>query len=112
MVMWMSRVERKKIERKSNKYFKIYILIQIILLITTLIFVDFQVRDMLGIYESRLVGYHSLGNKQYHLDLIGKSYLVDITVVEDYLNNIFADFQEIAYNIEEWLEDKISEIVQ
>ena len=112
MVMWMSRVERKKIEKKSNKYFKLYLVLQIILLICALIFVDFQIRGMLGTYESRLIGYDRIENQQYNIHVMGNSYLIDISILQSNLDNIFADFQEIAYNIKDWLENKLQKIVQ
>jgi len=103
MVMWMSRIERKRIEKKLKIHFKIYIFIIFVLLISGLIAVDFEVRSMLAIDEFGLIGYQQLENDQYIVHLIGKNYLVDTVILRTQVYNKFAEFREIAYNIREFL---------
>jgi len=104
--MWMSRVERKKIEKKSKKHFKVYFFFMVIVLIFGLITVDFQVRGMLAIDESGLIGYKQLGNNQYVIQILGNNHLIDTTVLRSQIDNKFAEFGEIAYTIKTWIENK------
>lgn len=112
MVMWMSRVERKKVEKKSKKYFKICLFIQIILLIFGLIAVDFEIREMLGIDESSLIGYKQLENRQYIVHIMGESYLVDVSKIGSQINKKFEEFGEVTYNIKKMIENKWQKVLQ
>lgn len=106
MVMWMSRIERKKIENKSKRFFKLCLFLQIVLLICGLLAVDFQIRRMLGIDEVSLIGYKQGENGKHIVHVMGDSYLVDSSMIKAEIHNKFAQLKEIAYSIKEWIEQK------
>ena len=101
MVMWMSRVERKKTENKLKRFFRICILIQIILLICGLLAVDFQIRTTLGIAEAGLISYRQAGDGNYVVYIMGDSHLVDISVIKSQIHNKFAQLKKMIYSIRE-----------
>lgn len=102
----MSRVERKRLEKKSQKHKKIYFFILAILLISSLITVDFQVRTMLGIDEHRLIGYEEIKNNEYIIQVMGSSYLIDTLEMKNTIDNLFAEFKEMTYNVKIWIESR------
>ncbi|MCK9267127.1 MAG: hypothetical protein M0P14_00210 [Alkaliphilus sp.] len=101
MVMWMSRVERKKIENKLKRFFRICVFIQITLLICGLLAVDFQIRTTLGIDETGLISYRQTGDGNYIVHIMGDSHLVDISVIRSQLHNKFAQLKKMTYSIRE-----------
>lgn len=111
MVMWMSRTERKKAQKKEKSYLKLCIFITILLLISGLIAVDYQIRAMLAIDEATLIGYERLENNQYIIYLMGDSHLIDVTILAAQIDNKFAEFKEIAYNIKSNLVETLNRIV-
>ena len=102
----MSRVQRKKIERRSRIYFKICMFLMISLLIYGLLTVDLSIRKILAIDESSLIDYRQLGDNQYIVHIMGKDHFINTKVLRSQINNKFAEFGEIAYNIREWIENK------
>lgn len=78
----------------------------IILLISGLIAVDFEVREMLAIDKSGLIGYKQLENGRYILHIMGDSHLVDTVMLRSQINNKFAELGEMTYNIKEWIQSK------
>lgn len=101
MVMWMSRVERKKIENKFKRFFRICIFVQIILLICGLLAVDFQIRTTLGIDEAGLMSYKQAGDGKYIVHIMGNSYLVDVSSIKSQIYDKFAQLRKMTYSIRE-----------
>lgn len=101
MVMWMSRVERKKKENKLKRFLRICILIQIILLICGLLAVDFQIRTTLGIDETGLISYRRTGDGNYIVHIMGDSHPVDILAIKSQIHNKFAQLKKMTYSIRE-----------
>lgn len=103
--MQMNRVERKRLEKKFQKYKRVYFFILAVLLICALITVDFQVRFMLGIDEYRLIGYEQIKNNEYIILLMGKEYLIDTLEFKNIIDNLFAELAEMTYNIKIWIKN-------
>lgn len=101
MVMWMNRVERKREENKLKRFFKICIFIQIVLLICSLLTVDFQIRTTLGIDEVCLISYKKIDKDKYRVHIMGDSHLVDISTIKSRIHNKFAQLRKMTYSIRE-----------
>ena len=101
MVMWMGRVERKKIENRLKRFLRICTLIQIILLICGLLVVDLQIRTTLGIDETALMSYRQTEDGNYIVHIMGDSHLVDIFAIKSQIHDKFAQLREMTYSIRE-----------
>ncbi len=104
MVMWMSRVERKRIENRFKRFLRICIFIQIILLICGLLIVDLQIRTTLGIDEAGLISYKRIGDGKYIVHIMGDSHSVDVSTIRSQIYDKFAQLKKMTYSIREWIE--------
>ncbi|WP_198006338.1 hypothetical protein [Alkaliphilus oremlandii] len=105
MVMWMSRIENKKREKKIKRYMRMGVTMTVILLIFGVLAVDFRIRKSLAIEEVSLIDYKHLKEYQYLVHIMGKNYVLDFSELSGALNNKFAEFREIAYNIKRYATD-------
>ncbi len=106
MVMWMSRVERKRTERKSKRCFRICIFVQIVLLVCGLLIVDSQIRVTLGTDETCLVSYKKTEDDRYIIHIMGDSHLIDVPAIKSQTYNKFAQLREMTYSIIERIEQR------
>lgn len=106
----MSRIKRKKIERRYKRFFAICIFAQLILLICGLLFVDFQVRATLGMDETSLISYRRTGENKYIVNIMGGSHLVDISTMRGKLFYKFAQLREMTYSIRKWVKKNLGKV--
>lgn len=111
MVMWMSRVERKKTENKVKRFFRVCMFLQIILLIFGLLAVDFQIRTTLGIDEVSLISYKQIDNSEYIVHIMGKSHSIDAPIKKVQIYHKFAQIKEMTYSIREWIKERFKNII-
>ncbi|ABR49193.1 hypothetical protein Amet_3053 [Alkaliphilus metalliredigens QYMF] len=76
----MSRMEKKKNDKKRRHQLKGYIFLQIILLVLGLIFTDYALRDMTGFAEGRLIGYEQR-SAHYVIALFGS----EVSIEKEYV---------------------------
>ena len=83
MVMWMNRVERKKLKKKKGFTTTILVVCLIVFLFIGIIITDNALRQMMALgEEGRVFGYEREEN--YHLiNLLGRTFYVDQRVIDD-----------------------------
>lgn len=106
MVMQMSRIERKKTEKKRKRFFKLFIILEIIILISGLILVDLSTRQMIGLEQNFLIGYEKQDFGESTIYLMGDKHNINTDKIYRMAYKVFAEFREIAYNTKEWLKNK------
>ncbi len=83
MVMWMSRLERKKLKKKKSHRTTFLVILIIAFLFIGIIITDNALRQMMALgEEGRVFGYERVDN--LHLvDLLGRTFYIDQRIIDE-----------------------------
>ncbi|KAB3530738.1 hypothetical protein F8153_06410 [Alkaliphilus serpentinus] len=102
----MSRMELKKQRKKSTRMVKLLFLLIFLLLLGGLMATDYTMREMLAIYDGKLLGYERMEDL-HGIYLMGNIYYIDGALVREKVSLWTSEIREWIDKGYRWIKDKL-----